>query len=623
MSTPLLVRHPAPYPTESIVGYVLRLAEENGYDSPWSVYRLVGLKQNETRTTGFKLEKLAAIINRPASELDNIGFSAPASQPRWARLLGNSLVPTELNITNPALCPRCVFDKGFIEAHWHLTLMFGCPVHECMTAHCCPKCGKRLRIFRPGLLECGCGESLMDCILPPLPKADAALLEIFRRKVLGLPANDANSLSFPRDQLMAMNLNSMLHVVRALGRHRLIADGDTSLENERRLVSASARVMLDWPKNFIALLLDIGNRLQPSAKGGVRKQFEPIYSALFKNRAINPREQTDFLRESFLEFAENHWDRGYVDPKLLKQGRGKVRSPSRFVTRSEFAAQVGIHNVTASRLLKEQKIPSRRVQCGKSERILVDLSRNAIPRTSPGKIYRERDAAKRMGLSVGVLRALKNGGIFEFNHLLPTRGGYHELDIEAFTNRLLAPAPPERQASGNAREYITAKAAMAGHHDSPEVKVDVVRALLTGSIKIAGNTDGTIAGLLVDRAEYHRLVTGARSRAAGDTMPSYIVEKHLLCDASSVPSLLEMSLLEGHRTPTSLRITNGSVVAFQREYVSLASIANSVGSSSRGLMRICQGNGIRLLLVPRTGRGGQQPFVRVSDRPKLTEARLS
>ena len=67
----------------------------------------------------------------------------------------------------------------------------------------------------------------MECVLPPLPKADAALLDIIRLKVLGLPANDENPLSLPRDQLIAMNLRSMLLVVRALGRHRLIADGST------------------------------------------------------------------------------------------------------------------------------------------------------------------------------------------------------------------------------------------------------------------------------------------------------------------------------------------------------------------------------------------------------------
>ena len=620
MSTPLLVRHPAPFPTESLVGYVLRLAEENGYASPWSVYSLAGLNQSEIRTSGFKLEKLAAIINRPTSELDSIGYSAPRNQPRWARLLGHSLVPANLNIVNPGLCPRCVAEKGFIEAHSHLTVMVGCPVHECISARCCAKCGKRVRLFRRGLLECGCGGNLMECVLPPLPKADAALLDIIRRKVLGLPTDGENSLSLPRDQLMEMNLRSMLLVIRALGRYRLIADGSTSLKNERQLISAASRVLLDWPKNFIALLLDVGKRILPNGKGGVRKQFEPIYGALFKNRAINPRQQTDFLREAFLDFAENHWDRGYVDPKLLKQARGKASS--RFVTRSEFAAQLGIHILTASRLLKDQKIPSRRIQCGKSERILVDTGRNAIPRTCPGKVYMERDAAKRMGLSVGVLRALKDNGIFEFNHLLPTKGGYHELDIDAFTKRLLALAPPARPARGKASEYITVKTVMSGHHDSRETKVNVVRALLARSLAIVGNTNGTIAGLFMDRAEYGRLVTSARSVAAKNTMPAYIVEKHLHCDASTVPGLVKKGLLEGHRSPTGLRITSGSVEAFKTEHVALASIANSIGTTStRGLMHLCKKAGIKLLLVPRSGQRAQQPFIRVSDRPKLMEAR--
>jgi len=461
----------------------------------------------------------------------------------------------------------------------------------------------------------------MECVLPPLPKADAALLDILRRKVLGLPACDENPLCLPRDQLMAMNLRSLLLVVRTLGRQRLIAGGSASLKDERQLISASARVLEDWPKNFIALLLDLGKRVQPGGQGGVRKQFESIYSALFKNRAINPRKQTDFLREAFLEFAENHWDRGYIDPKLLKQVRGKVRS--RFVTRSEFAAQLGIHVLTANRLIEGQKIPSRRVQFGKSERILVDTGRNAIPRTCPGKIYMERDAAKRLGLSVGVLRALKNSGIFEFNHLLPTKGGYHELDIDAFTNRLLALAPPSRPARVNSSEYITVKTVIRGHHDSPETKVDVVRALLARSLAIVSNTDGTVAGLLMNRAEYDRFVTTVRSRAAGDTMPAYIVEKHLHCDASTVPGLLRMGLLEGHRLSTGLRIASRSVAAFQNEYLSLASIANDVGSSSRGLMRRCEEIGINLLIVRRKGHGGRQSFIRLSDRPKLMEASLN
>ena len=618
MSTPLLVRHPAPHPTESLIGYVLRLSEENGYDSPWSVYSLAGLKQNEIRTVGFKLHKLAAIVNQTSSELDKIGFSTEG-QPRSARLLGNRLIPTDLKIVNPGLCPRCVAEIGFVEAHWHLTFMTGCPMHLCMRALSCPTCGKQPRLFRRGLLECSCGGNLLECNLPPIPKADAALLDIIRRKALGLGANDQNPLSLPQMQLMAMNLRAMLIVARTLGKYRLIADGSTSFEDEPQVVSAAARVIVDWPKNFIGLLQDLGKQLQQSPKGGVRKQFEPIYCALFKNRAINPSAQTGFLREAFLEFAENYWGRGYVDPKLLKLARRP--GTSRFVTKSEFAVRVGIHSLTASRLIEEQKITARRVRCGKSQRILVDMSQSVFRRASPGKIHRARDAAKQLGISIGLLKTLKESGTFEFNHHFPTKGGYHELDIEAFKTRLLSRAPAQKPVEDKGNGTLEFKALMCGHHDAPATKGDLVQALLCGDLAIVGNTNGSVAGLIIDGAEYHRLARAARSRAAGDTMPAYFVENQLNCDASTVPGLMKMGLLEGCVTSTGLRITSESISKFQSKYVSLASIAKPVGTSSRALMRICDANRIKVLMVPRAGRAVRQPFIQLSDRSKLVKVR--
>jgi hypothetical protein len=488
-----------------------------------------------------------------------------------------------------------------------------------MPALSCPKCGKQPRLFRRGLLECSCGGNLLECNLPPIPNAKAALLDIIRRKALGLRANEKNPLSLPQDQLMAMNLRAMLVVVRALGKYRLIADGSTSFEDKPQLVSAAARVLADWPKNFIGLLQDLGKQLQSSQNGGVRKQFEPVYCALFKNRAISPSDQTGFLRGAFLKFAENYWGRGYVDAKLLKQARGITTS--RFVTRSEFATRVGIHSLTASRLVKQHKVPAKRIQCGKSERILVDMSQNVFRRASPGKIHRERDAAKRLGLSVGVLKALKESGIFESNHHLPTKGGYHELDIEAFSNSLLSRAPAQWSVKNRANGHVVFKTVMCGHHDAPQTKLGLVRALLDGDLAIVENPSGTIPGLIIDGADYRRLASAARSRAAGDTLPAYIVEKQLDCDASTVPGLLQMGLLEDHVAPTGLRITNESVSAFQSKYVSLASIAKSAGTSSRGLMRICEECKIKTLMVPRAGHGGPQPFIRCFDRSKLVKAR--
>ena len=109
---------------------------------------------------------------------------------------------------------------------------------------------------------------------------------------------------------------------------------------------------------------------------------------------------------------------------------------------------------------------------------------------------------------------------------------------------------------------------MCGHHDAPETKLGLVRALLEGDLAIVGNTDGTIGGLIIDGAAYRRLASAARSRAAGDTMPAYIVEKQLDCDASTVPSLDEDGAARRPRGANGLRITNGSVSEFQSKYVS-------------------------------------------------------
>ena len=67
MTTPLLVRHPAPFPTESLLGYILRLTEVNGYTTPWSLFLLAQIRQHEARSTGMKVAKLARVYE-PARE---------------------------------------------------------------------------------------------------------------------------------------------------------------------------------------------------------------------------------------------------------------------------------------------------------------------------------------------------------------------------------------------------------------------------------------------------------------------------------------------------------------------------------------------------------------------------
>jgi hypothetical protein len=56
------------------------------------------------------------------------------------------------------------------------------------------------------------------------------------------------------------------------------------------------------------------------------------------------------------------------------------------------------------------------------------------------------------------------------------------------------------------------------------------------------------------------------------------------------------------------------------EYASLASVANGIGNAgSGGQMHCYKLNGSELLLVPRTRRPSQHPFIRFLDRATLTK----
>jgi hypothetical protein len=386
VKTPLLVRHPAPYPTESLLGYVLRLSEKNGYISPSAVCRLAGIKQNDLGAIGLRVEKLAAIASCGVADLNQITFALSVNGRRSSQLLSHRLVPRELTLAKPKLCPQCAAEKGFIEAHWHLELMVACPIHRCLATSECPKCKERLHWLRPGLLECDCGGNLQASEMPKVSSSEVALFDIIRRKLLGYPAADENPLALPHEQLMAMDLRSMLAVIRTIAKYRLVADGYTADPDDQQIVRAAAPVVMDWPKNFFVLLKDIGQNASAGEYGGVGKEYGDIHRALFRNRAITPSACSDFLRVAFLDFAMGHWRLPLVDDKSCEETIDTDNR--RLLSQAEFAERARLHQKTAIRLLKTFKLSSKPVANGSTRATFAHKRRTDIRRrrSDPGMI---------------------------------------------------------------------------------------------------------------------------------------------------------------------------------------------------------------------------------------------
>ena len=231
----------------------------------------------------------------------------------------------------------------------------------------------------------------------------AALLAVLRAKLVGEEIDE--HLGLPVRELMASELRSTLAIFRVLGRYRLTADMAQPSDDPISTMAAAARVLTSWPQNFFTLMNDLG-RLGGVDEGAVGKQFKGLYSSLTRNRVIG-RTNCQFLIEAFLDFVQNHWSHGYVDPKLVGS---EALVDRRFLTLAGFAERIGVQPRTALRLLRTNVRTAERITCGKASRIIVDARSGPEFRRSPGAVLRTRVVASSLNIPVSVLLQCTSSG---------------------------------------------------------------------------------------------------------------------------------------------------------------------------------------------------------------------
>jgi hypothetical protein len=610
----VLVRHPAPFPTESLFGYILRLAEENGYRTPHNILALIGNRDYTFGSRRIPLLNLARVAHRQLCELERIAYFSDPSQ-RYV-VLGNPVAWRELRrCAKVSLCPECVRSEGFIEAHWDLELMTGCPVHRCLPLSRCPKCQLRLRWVRPGQLECSCGTICGRVDGPTLPDDVAELLDIIRRKVLGLPVSSQSSTGIPLSQLSALSLTGLLSLIRTLAKFQLQLKSRKQLRDSQAVLTAAAHVLRSFPDNFHKLLWTIGEQSVSKRCGGsVRDQFSNIYFGVFyRCRAGDALETRDFLRHAFLDFAINQWRRGAITPQLL--ARLQRSFPKRFITTREFGKRYGLGRNTALRVLEMNSIPILTIHTGQLKHKLVDLDQLHGPPTI-AKVFGLIKASAAIGVSAKVLNRLRESGHFEVKYSVKgkflRRDGYHEHDVNHFMQRLLA-LNPNPMNTTLPRDCITLYKAMWRYHVTDESRANIIRGLLSGELRVLGNVDGTVRGLILSRAEFQQFAYNERARENSNARTAREVAQEIHCGVHCIRWLVEHSLLDGWNMPRASRISEQSITKFKNKYVSLVSIAREIGSRrTSGLMGYCEAKHIPMVVIP--FHGSREAFVRIKDR---------
>jgi transcriptional regulator with XRE-family HTH domain len=177
---------PVPYPDECLSGYVLRLAEANGFLQLWDLATdLFPRWSHPDQVTRLRWEypvedwrRLLQRIQLPASVAQGMTLVPLVAKFRPSPDLARSsyLSPGQLlrGVLKPDLqvCPLCLQAAPYLRLSWRLASLTICPEHRCLLQTQCQSCNTVLTIASPILrhLRCaGCGTDLRTLPVVPVP----------------------------------------------------------------------------------------------------------------------------------------------------------------------------------------------------------------------------------------------------------------------------------------------------------------------------------------------------------------------------------------------------------------------------------------------------------------------
>lgn len=596
----LLVRTPPPVATESLFGYVLRVAEANGYDSPWHVMHHAGMNQSEMFNTVFPIEKLAQILGMPPDTLVPIAYvHRDPNGARDYRLLGHSfggaLTCAPFRHRRPAFCPSCVVEQGFVDAFWDLCAAVACPVHRSYVVSHCGACKRPISNFRPGLLTCKCGATLATPRNEEVPAALLDLMHVLRAKVHRQSGGQCHlTTGLPVNHLMGMELKSLILKLPELGR---FGSGKTVKGADMAgLLSGAALTLSDWPRNFREMLHHIGNA-EKTPGTGFRKRFSGFYDKLASRKVAN--QQCGWLRDEFLRFGLEEWGESLMDSKLFEGAEAQRR----FVTKAALARIVGVRIATISQWAKRGHVTLKAAPASAaSPRYIVDLEANDLsaPLKSDGIVFSTRIAAAYLGFPVRVLNYLNASGRIPVLHKPRFKVGYARADLDVFLQSLLRSSPllSEAALQFNGDDLINLRQVLRNSkfHNHAN-KSEFVVACLTGTCTSVGRRGDTVADIYYKKSDVLMYAAASRSHAAGDSLSQREAAKVIGCDPMAIVGLIANGSLQAMPMPMASRINRKSVQDFVARYTALAELANELDTTSCFLRRICQQSQLPMMIV--------------------------
>jgi hypothetical protein len=338
MESANLLRTCRPFEDESLLGFLLRLAERNRYLSPsWIVEHIQGcyLSPKAIMQGALDLKKLSDLSFIPEEDLQNLVYWPVPEHDGLKNLFLGGTLPRYLLSDASRVCPECLREAPYARNIWDFALYTACPIHKTHLISICPSCGEHLSWFRKSVHLCSCGYDLRLMPAENRIASDFAISEHLLSLAEGQAPGDPSILA-------GLNLGDFSTLVTFFaGQIAGFTDSTgkrlISLpEAQRHLLLESAyRLFHRWPNEFFDFLEQHRGTLfyDKFYRSGLQKDFGTLYSGLYE---VFAGSQYDFLREAFENYIRSIWDNGYITDKCRIASRDSK-------TGKRFSSQTAAH----------------------------------------------------------------------------------------------------------------------------------------------------------------------------------------------------------------------------------------------------------------------------------------
>lgn len=268
-----------PFPDESLLGFLFRLAERNGHSSPFCVLAHAGVNLRAIEpfvSRGMRLDALAHASGVSLETLRKMSYAAEPERP-GRRFLGHEFGGDQFLLHTRRACPICLAQSPHHRAFWDLAVVTACPQHRVHLINVCQSCGRRLRWEMP-LTKCRCGAAIHRMVPVSLPDENLDGLRMVYASVGGwtkkVPSilTDLGPDHFIR---LMVGLGWFIHLQRGRPRIQQLA----AYSGTPALLTDGWRACTAWPNSFHEYLDDLRTQahLRPGpGKFGVSKEFGPL-----------------------------------------------------------------------------------------------------------------------------------------------------------------------------------------------------------------------------------------------------------------------------------------------------------------------------------------------------------